>query len=202
MGKNFSGTLALDLGNTNTVIAFQGEKDNDSFLIEIPGITSSPGVIPSAVWFEGGENIARIGESALKKKNFSNSEIYFHSNFKRLIGNPFENQQKKILSPIETGEKFFKILWENLPKELEIHRLVLTAPIDTYKGYRKWLINLCKGLPISEIALVDEPTAAGIGINVPLGSKIMIVDIGGSTIDMSIIKTQGCLLYTSDAADE
>jgi len=191
MEKNFSGTLALDLGNTNTVIAFQGEKDNDSFLIEIPGITSSPGVIPTAVWFEGGENIARIGESALKKKNFSNSEIYFHSNFKRLIGNPFESPQKKILSPIETGEKFFKILWENLPKELEIHRLVLTAPIDTYKGYRKWLINLCKGLPISEIALVDEPTAAGIGINVPLGSKIMIIDIGGSTTDMSIIKTQG-----------
>ena len=30
MGKNFSGTLALDLGNTNTVIAFQGEKDKDS----------------------------------------------------------------------------------------------------------------------------------------------------------------------------
>ena len=25
----------------------------------------------------------------------------------------------------------------------------------------------------------------------PLGSKIMIIDIGGSTIDMSIIKTQG-----------
>tara|TARA_A100000164_G_scaffold231774_1_gene205620 strand:- start:253 stop:1818 length:1566 start_codon:yes stop_codon:yes gene_type:complete len=191
MEKNFSGTLALDLGNTNTVIAFQDEKGDDSILIDIPEITSSPGVIPTVVWFEGEENMARIGVSALKKKNLSNSEIFYHSNFKRLIGNPIEKQNKKFLSPIESGEKFFRILWENIPKEFEIKRLVLTTPIDTYKGYRKWLINLCKDLPINEVALVDEPTAAGIGINIPLGSRIMIIDMGGSTIDMSVIRTQG-----------
>ena len=185
------GTLALDLGNTNTVIAFQCEKEKNLILIEIPGITSSPGVVPTVVWFDGKENIASIGLSALKKKNLFNSEIYFHSNFKRLIGNPIERQKEKLLSPAESGEKFFKILWDNIPKELDIKRLVLTAPIDTYKGYRGWLINLCEGLPVNEIALVDEPTAAGIGTNVPLGSKIIVCDIGGSTIDMSVIKTQG-----------
>ncbi len=191
MEKNLSGTLALDLGNTNTVIAFQGEKEKDFILIEIPGITSSPGVIPTVIWFEGEDSIARIGSSALKKKNLSNSEIYFHSNFKRLIGNPIEKKKKKVLSPVESGEIFFKTLWENIPIEFNIKRLVVTAPIDTYKGYRKWLINLCESMPIDEIALVDEPTAAGIGINAPLGSIIMIIDIGGSTIDMSVIKTQG-----------
>ena len=191
MENNCSGTLAIDLGNTNTVLAFQDEKDSDFILIEIPGITSSPGVIPSVVWFEGGDNVPRIGLSALKKKNLSYSEKYFHSNFKRLIGNPIERQKEKVLSPIESGEKFFKILWENIPIEFNIKRLVLTAPIDTYKGYRKWLISLCESLPINEVALVDEPTAAGIGMNVPLGSIIMIIDIGGSTIDMSVIKTQG-----------
>ena len=34
MELNLSGTLAIDLGNTNTVIAFQDQKDNDSVLIE------------------------------------------------------------------------------------------------------------------------------------------------------------------------
>ena len=52
MEKNLSGTLAIDLGNTNTVVAFQDQKDINSILVEIPNITSSPGVIPSAVWFE------------------------------------------------------------------------------------------------------------------------------------------------------
>ena len=52
MEKSLSGTLAIDLGNTNTVVAFQGQKDINSVLVEIPNITSSPGIVPTAVWFE------------------------------------------------------------------------------------------------------------------------------------------------------
>ena len=191
MDKILSGTLAVDLGNTNTVISFQINKENDPVLIEIPNITSSPGVIPTVVWFEDDSKNAIIGLSALRMKNNSNKELYFHHNFKRLIGNNCEKQSNKILSPEESGEKFFKILWGNIPKKYNIERLVLTAPIDTYKGYRYWLIKLCEELPVKEIALVDEPTAAGIGIKVPFGSKIMVIDIGGSTIDMNIIKIEG-----------
>ena len=191
MENNLSGTLAIDIGNTNTVIAFQDQKDTNSVLVEIPNITSSPGVIPTAVWFEPSKTI-KIGISALKMRNNSNSDIFFHSNFKRLIGNPIEKiKQKKFLNPSESGEKFFKFLWVNIPKEYEIKRLVLTAPIDTYKGYREWLVNLCKDISVDEIALVDEPTAASLGIDVPFGSKIMTLDIGGSTIDMNIVKIEG-----------
>jgi len=192
MEEKLSGTLAIDLGNTNTVIAFQDQKNINSVLIEIPNITSSPGVIPTAVWFEGTSKVIKIGMSALKMKNKPNSELYFHSNFKRLIGNPIEKiNTKNILSPSECGEKFFKLLWANIPKRYAIKRLVLTAPIDTYKGYREWLINLCGEISVDEIALVDEPTAASLGMDVPFGSKIMTLDIGGSTIDMNIVKIEG-----------
>ena len=191
MNNNYPGTLAIDLGNTNTVIAFQSEKDIDSVLIEIPHITSSPGVIPTAIWFEDASKITMIGKSAIEMKNKSSSDFFFHSNFKRLIGNTIENNTNSKLSPTECGEKFFKILWENIPKEYNIKRLVLTAPIDTYKGYRNWLINICNALPVSEIALVDEPTAAALGIKEAYGSKLMTIDIGGSTIDMNIIQIEG-----------
>ena len=192
MEENLYGTLAIDLGNTNTVIAFQDQKDINPILIEIPNITSSPGVIPTAVWFEESSKILKIGISALKMRDNSNSELFFHSNFKRLISNPIEKiNQKNILNPSECGEKFFKFLWQNIPQKYKINRLVLTAPIDTYKGYREWLINLCEGISVDEIALVDEPTAASLGINVPFGSKIMTLDIGGSTIDMNIVKIEG-----------
>ena len=40
MEESLSGTLAIDLGNTNTVLAFQDQKDIDSVLVEIPNITS------------------------------------------------------------------------------------------------------------------------------------------------------------------
>ncbi len=192
MEKNLSGTLAIDLGNTNTVIAFQDQKDKNSVLVQIPNITSSPGVIPTAVWYEDPLKITKIGISAINMRDNSNSELFFHSNFKRLIGNPIEKSNKKnILNPNECGEKFFQILWANIPQKYEINRLVLTAPIDTYKGYRAWLVNLCEKISVNEIALVDEPTAASLGINLPFGSKIMTIDIGGSTIDMNIIKIDG-----------
>ncbi|MBO6977806.1 MAG: Hsp70 family protein [Prochlorococcus marinus XMU1428] len=192
MKENLSGTLAIDLGNTNTVIAFQDQKDIDAVLVEIPNITSSPGVIPTAVWFEEPSKNLKIGISALRMRDCANSDIFFHANFKRLIGNPIEKVNKKnILTPTECGEKFLKFLWSRIPKKYEINRLVLTAPIDTYKGYREWLVNLCREISVDEIALVDEPTAASLGINIPFGSKIMTLDIGGSTIDMNIVKIEG-----------
>jgi molecular chaperone DnaK (HSP70) len=192
MKENLSGTLAIDLGNTNTVIAFQDQNDIDSVLVEIPHITSSPGVIPTAIWYEEPSKILKIGISALKMKDNSNSDWFFHSNFKRLIGNPNEKiNSKNILKPTECGEKFFKFLWANIPQKYQINRLVLTAPIDTYKGYRKWLVNLCGHISVDEIALVDEPTAASLGVNMPFGSTIMTFDIGGSTIDMNIVKIEG-----------
>ena len=192
MEKILSGTLAIDLGNTNTVIAFQDEKDINSDLVEIPNITSSPGVIPTAVWCEEHSKTLKIGISAIKMRDNSNSDLFFHSNFKRLIGNPNEKiNQNNILNPTECAEKFFKFLWASLPQKYDVKRLVLTAPIDTYKGYREWLVNLCKDISVDEIALVDEPTAASLGINVPFGSKIMTLDIGGSTIDMNIVKIEG-----------
>jgi len=100
MEENLSGTLAIDLGNTNTVIAFQDQKDINPILVEIPNITSSPGVVPTAVWFEEPSKILKIGISALQMMENPNSDLFFHSNFKRLIGNHVEKvNQKNILKP-------------------------------------------------------------------------------------------------------
>ena len=109
MEESLSGTLAIDLGNTNTVIAFQDQKDINSVLVEIPNITSSPGVIPTAIWFEEPSKIPKIGTSALNMRDNLKSDLFFHSNFKRLIGNSIEKiNQKNILNPNECGENFFK----------------------------------------------------------------------------------------------
>ena len=192
MAETIIGTLSIDLGNTNTVLAFQGERTSKPILLDIPPITKSPGTIPTAIWFEENKNEKGIiGTEAIKRFKANPKEAYFYTNFKRLIGNPYEDYTRKYLSPEEAGEKFFKRLWDYIPEILIIKRLVLTAPIDTYKGYRKWLVSICNNLPVKEIALVDEPTAAAIGINVPFGSKIMIIDMGGSTIDLNIVKIEG-----------
>ena len=189
--ERLSGTLAIDLGNTNTVLAFQNESRDAPFLVDMPEICKSPGIVPTALWYKDDENKTLIGMQAVNINYKNSNNKYYYSNFKRLIGNPLEKFENKELSPEESGEKFFKTLWNNLPNHLHIKRLVLTAPIETYKGYRKWLVDICNSFVIDELALVDEPTAAAIGIKVPYGSKIMIIDIGGSTIDLNIVKLEG-----------
>ena len=81
MEENLSGTLAIDLGNTNTVIAFQDHKAINPVLVEIPNITSLPGVIPTAVWFEEPSNILKIGISALEMRENSNSDLFFRKSY-------------------------------------------------------------------------------------------------------------------------
>ena len=95
MEEKLSGTLAIDLGNTNTVVAFQDQKNINSVLVEIPNITSSPGIVPTVVWFEESSEILKIGISALEMLGRKNSDLFFHSNFKRLIGNPIEKINDK-----------------------------------------------------------------------------------------------------------
>ena len=50
--QRLSGTLSIDLGNTNTVLAFQSETGDKPFLVDIPEISKSPGIIPTALWYE------------------------------------------------------------------------------------------------------------------------------------------------------
>ena len=68
---------------------------------------------------------------------------------------------------------------------------MLTAPIDSYRNYRQWLVEATRCLAVPEIALVDEPTAAAIGAGLPAGSKVLVIDIGGGTTDLSLVALEG-----------
>ena len=76
MAEKIIGTLSIDLGNTNTVLAFQGEKSSTPILLEMPLITKSPGIVPTAIWFDEnkGEKEIIIGTEALKIFNENNQE--------------------------------------------------------------------------------------------------------------------------------
>ena len=46
------GTLAIDLGSTTTVVAFQSAERPEVDLLDLPAITRETGAIPSIVWAE------------------------------------------------------------------------------------------------------------------------------------------------------
>ncbi len=196
MNKNVNklvGTLAIDLGSTTTVVAFQAENTSSIKLLDLGPINRTAGEIPSLVWksndkipcFLFGQAIHQLPQEQKIAPNLI-------SDFKRWIGAPKDKVPKNfVLTPQEAGELLIKEIWERLPTEIEIKKLVLSAPVETYREYRQWIHDACIDLKVKEIALVDEPTAAAIGANQPGGSKILVVDIGGSTIDMSMVQLEG-----------
>ncbi len=188
------GTLAIDLGNSTTVVAFQGENDKSPELLELPPISRFKGEVPSLIYSSPQSNTLIVGQAVIEKGLAGVSSKNLIKNFKRQIGakeSSDKNQQFPELSPEKAGELLLEEIWRRIPETLKIRRLVLTAPIDTYIAYKEWLLKVCRTFKVKEIALVDEPTAAAMGAGLDPGAKLLVLDIGGSTIDMSLVALEG-----------
>ena len=194
INPNDFGTLAIDLGSSTTVVVFQ--KENEAFpeLLDLSPISRSPGEVPSLIWeVSDREKDYLIGQQIIELNLISeNKENKLSQDFKRWIGSPsIDPIYNSRLSPERAGEILIHKIWGKVTRKVNIKRLVLTAPVDSYREYRNWLVKVCNSLKVKEIALVDEPTAAAMGAGLDPGSKLLVLDFGGSTIDMSIVALEG-----------
>ena len=180
------GTLAIDLGSTTTVVAYQGATSTTADLLNLPAICSRAGEIPSLVWDATQRPL--IGRQVLESGLNDSVDIRLHRDFKGRIGQADAPEQQ---AARWAGEQLLQQIWSRLPSDLAVERLVLTAPVECYRAYRSWLLQACTTLPVAEIALVDEPTAAAMGAGLPAGSTLLVVDLGGSTLDLALVALEG-----------
>ncbi len=189
------GSVAIDLGSTTTVVAHQPVGGAPSLLALPPYSLEEPVVVPSLLWLNHpGESQPLIGRQVLEAGLADGDHPQLHRDFKRRIGAASLGAPPSTslpLSPEEAGSLLLRRLWQALAAGLQPERLVLTAPIETYRGYRQWLLEVCGALAVPEVALIDEPTAAAIGAGLPAGSTVLVVDLGGGTLDLSLVKLQG-----------
>ncbi|ABM76388.1 putative DnaK-type molecular chaperone (HSP70 family) [Prochlorococcus marinus str. NATL1A] len=193
INKNVFGTLAIDLGSSTTVVVFQKENGQPPELLDLPPISRAIGEIPSLIWKSSEkEESYFIGQQIIDLNLINEKENNLSQDFKRWIGSkeiePIYNSK---ITPEKAGEILIHSIWEKVSQKVNIKRLVLTAPVDTYREYRTWLVDVCNSLEVKEIALVDEPTAAAMGAGLEPGSTLLVLDFGGSTIDMSIVALEG-----------
>ena len=193
INKNVFGTLAIDLGSSTTVVVFQKENGQPPELLDLPPISRAIGEIPSLIWKSSEkEESYLIGQQIIDLNLINEKENNLSQDFKRWIGcteiDPIYDSK---ITPEKAGEILIHSIWEKVSQKVNIKRLVLTAPVDTYREYRTWLVNVCNSLEVKEIALVDEPTAAAMGAGLEPGSTLLVLDFGGSTIDMSIVALEG-----------
>jgi len=76
-------------------------------------------------------------------------------------------------------------------KEGQVTNLTMTVPVESYEPYRAELVSMSKKLGVRDIRTVDEPVAAALGYGLDLTEQkhIMVVDFGGGTLDLAIVRT-------------
>ena len=194
INNNAFGTLAIDLGSSTTVVVFQKENGQSPELLDLPPISRSPGEIPSLIWKSSEkEEGYLIGQQIIDLNLITEEqENNLSQDFKRWIGSPYIDPiYDSKIPPEKAGEILIHNILKLVSAKINIKRLVLTAPVDTYQEYRSWIVKVCSSLNVKEIALVDEPTAAAMGAGIDPGSTLLVLDFGGSTIDMSIVALEG-----------
>ncbi|MEA5413081.1 Hsp70 family protein, partial [Synechococcus sp. BA-120 BA3] len=151
-----SGTLAIDLGSSTTVVAWQDHQGPPGLLPLPPYSCGDPCVVPSLLWLEAPDaERPLIGRQVLEAALADGDHPGLCRDFKRQIGAPATGASAGWLSAERAGTLLLEGLWRALPAELVPERLVLTAPIETYRGYRSWLERACRDLAVPELALVD-----------------------------------------------
>lgn len=201
--------LAIDLGNTNTLIATRDQSGTEA-LLHLPRISQldtqlskTPEkpftYVPSEVFHsDDGPEIGARAWAKLAEDERPDAYRRYGRNFKRQLLDSFvqaRHGEEGHRSLLETSTDFVRVLCQDLKQELEVEfgssqvpSLILTAPVQAPSEYRAWLREVFSdALRPEVIRLIDESTAAALFYGEEaFGSRVLIVDIGGSTADITL----------------
>ena len=191
-------SFAIDFGTSNTAIARWNGVTGEAESVELPNLSqqlsSQPPLIPSLVYVEdAAAGKVLVGQAVRDRGLDLASDPRFFANFKRGIGTEFQGFLP-VLDGIEIsfeliGEWFLRELITNLQNTVgSIAALVLTVPVDSFESYRLWLTEVCRSQTIEQISILDEPTAAALGYGVGSQKRLLVIDFGGGTIDLSLVE--------------
>lgn len=185
----------IDLGTSYSVIAGCDEHGNISIINngEDHGSTATP----SVVFFnkETGKPIAgTVAKGRMEQPMFGEQVLYF---FKLQMGNDycpdkikFQNKNRSV-SPVEASAcvlHYLKhiALLNHRPEPL--FKAVVTVP-RSFSFEQKACTRVAAELAgIEVLGVLHEPTAAAISYDIKEGETVLVFDLGGGTLDVSIVK--------------
>ena len=186
-------TIGIDFGTTNTVISYY--KKNTIILKD-----SIKDYIPTKIYF--GDKIY-CGNNIPLNVDEKNKNLL--SNFKIKIGSNFEfRHNNKILKESDILRIFFnhlkKVILKSFPEAN--FNTVLTVPSNFNDNQRSILINVAKISGFNILRIINEPTAAAFAYGLDKNfedEKIMVFDIGGGTMDISVLEIDDNFFETVDS---
>lgn len=72
-----------------------------------------------------------------------------------------------------------------------VNDLTMTVPIESFEAYRMELQSIARRLGVQHFRTLDEPVAAALGYGVDLTDdrNLLVVDFGGGTLDIALVRT-------------
>lgn len=191
--------IAIDFGTSNTVIARWNSATGQAETLNIPNLSLqqglNPPLIPSLVYVEDATlGKILVGQQVRDRGLDIASDARFFRSFKRGIGTDIQGFLPELdgrtITFEQVGEWFLSQVIHQLRNsytEVE-DSLILTTPVDSFETYRHWLGRVCQSLPVEQVRIIDEPTAAALGYGLTEEEILLVVDFGGGTLDLSLVQ--------------
>ena len=190
--------IGIDLGTTNSCVAVM-EGGQPVVIPNAEGARTTPSVV---AFSKDGERM--VGQIA-KRQAVTNPDRTVIS-IKREMGTNYKvNIDGKAYTPQDISAMILTKMKETAEAYLgeKVTQAVITVPAYFNDAQRQATKDAGRIAGLEVLRIINEPTAASLayGLEKDGNQKILVYDLGGGTFDVSILDI-GCLLYTSDAADE
>jgi rod shape-determining protein MreB len=173
----FSSDLAIDLGTANTLIYVRGK----GIVLDEPSVV--------AIRQDGGHN----GKKVIQEVGLAAKQM-----LGRTPGNITAIRPMKdgVIADFTVTEQMLK---QFINKVLESRlfgrspRIIICVPCGSTQVERRAIRESALGAGASKVYLIEEPMAAAIGADLPVGEATgsMVVDIGGGTTEVGVISLGG-----------
>lgn len=194
-------TVAIDFGTSNTVVCTQDPVTLSARTLKFGALSrrfetaqGEVNVIPTLVFVKNPEQLMFGEQVRSQRLGFAQPERLFQA-FKRDLAADYQPPPRQLdgssYTPEYVSELFLKEIWQQLTQQrLQPSQVILTVPVGAFERYLDWFRDFADKLGVSSVQLVDESTAAALGYAVKRpGSVVLVVDFGGGTLDLSLVRT-------------
>jgi molecular chaperone DnaK (HSP70)/uncharacterized protein YegL len=180
--------VGIDLGTTNSVVAYRNRYGRPEVIANREG----QNITPSVIYF--GTDPPAVGQEAKEWSRLGDAEIA--SFFKPHMGSPLYQLQfhGKTYSATNLSALVLKRLKEDAEKALgqDIDRAVITVPAYFGDAQRKATIDAGNAAGFQVLRIINEPTAAtlayGLNRTSATSETVLIYDLGGGTFDVTVAR--------------